>query len=86
MAFATGIVLYNWVKGGIFWRSELDLVSPARGILEEIVLIICFFGSFLTKVCYTDNTEGVCVQASVVSEHILLGLFWDEFIRPLIPL
>lgn len=77
---------YNWVKGGIFWRSELDLVSPARGILGEVVLLsgagYWVFGSFL----YTDNTEWDCVQASVVSEHILLGLFGDEFIRPLIPL
>lgn len=68
----------------------MDLVSPSRGILGEIVLLsgadYSGFGSFLTKVCYTDNTEGVCVQASVVSEHILLGLFWDEFIRPLITL
>lgn len=65
-------------------------MSPTRGILGETVLLSgadhSVFGSFLTKVCCTDNAEGVCVQASVVSEHILLGLFWDEFIRPLIPL
>lgn len=70
MTFATGIVLYNWVKGGILWRSELDLVSPTKGTLGETVLLSgadysLFFGTSLTKVCYTDNIEGFCVQASV---------------------
>lgn len=52
------------------WRSELDLVSPTKGTLGETVLLSgadysLFFGTSLTKVCYTDNIEGFCVQASV---------------------